>query len=376
MDRARDNAQSLQAIQGGTNDECAFQTLSKDPAISTVKEQRRYAALVPSNYPRAWRVNSIQQPAPIVALCERRHKETAICGRRGCASLDELAVYDRRRWNGSAQVTSSLSTDQSPQRVNTNVTKASAPPFLPPERVKTPDGVPSWHGQRAPELSSRHIDTSVPGTRPFLRRLRIRSSRVFTHLFGGLDYEERTRERHWRPPTSGHATMRYEDLSSHPFARALLVTPSSNAPGPDSCDDRQYQEANTHSAVRSGGQAVEQAQAPLATVVRYNVKSDSVISPSQRALYSANGNAIPVSPRRAFLHTRAAEASRSVSLPKWQFHRARDQDSNRGAGQGPCTPDSTVDLIRQFPTPPMLAHHDERNCPSGLASLSASNALG
>ncbi|KAK5119769.1 hypothetical protein LTR85_007345 [Meristemomyces frigidus] len=79
------------------------------------------------------------------------------------------------------------------------------------------------------------------------------------------------------------------------------------------------------------------------------------LSPSQRALGRAGGNAIPVSPERAVRTTSAARADRTASLPRSQqvtspaFCQATEMERSQSALNGTTR---TVELIERFPLPP------------------------
>ena len=87
-----------------------------------------------------------QTSVAVGALRPRQLTATASIHRRLCFSLDEKALFNLHhpQYSSSASQQQS-SSDQSPQRM---VMEPVKPPFEPPERVRTPDGVPSWPGVR------------------------------------------------------------------------------------------------------------------------------------------------------------------------------------------------------------------------------------
>jgi len=90
--------------------------------------------------------NYTTQTSVAVGVARPRQLATPGIHRRLCFSLDEKALFDLHhpQYSSSASRQRS-SSEQSPQRM---VMEPVKPPFEPPERVRTPDGVPSWPGVR------------------------------------------------------------------------------------------------------------------------------------------------------------------------------------------------------------------------------------
>lgn len=311
--------------------------------------------------------DGLRQPASITVLRERKTKEDAYSGwRRQCVSLDETTNDSRQQWLRHLQTTSNACTDQSPQRVHVCVLEPATPPFLPPERVKTPDGIPSWRGQRVPQVLHRYANSEATGTVPRFRRLLRRSSRVFSHIFGVPDQAPQQRQRLWRPPDSGHATTRYESLNSHPFVRTAMIGVPSDAPAQEDSGGQRSQRKQRHLGVASVRSAGEQTRA--------SYPPGTSRTPSQRALRSASGNAYPVSPHRAECCARAAQIARSVSLPKRHIPRNMNDQDDRDTRQDPCASVRTAELIQQFPAPPTFIDRVQREWWASQPQLSSSNA--
>lgn len=142
--------------------------------------------------------------------------------RRLCFSLDEKALFDLHHPQYSSNASQKQSSsEQSPQRMSLEPIK---PPFAPPERMKTPDGVPSWPGVME---SRAHGVQHGPGYRT-VRTNQRRLVRIFSRMLAPLGDNrnskrsrlrralglKRTRQEqrpmaHWRPPVSGHSTFRF-----------------------------------------------------------------------------------------------------------------------------------------------------------------------
>ena len=162
------------------------------------------------------------------ALRPRQLAATAGIHRRLCFSLDEKALLDSHNAQYSSQQQSS--SEQSPQRAAMEPIK---PPFAPPERVRTPEGVPSWpgvvetsaytrqqqqrgHAQGAKKkrlagtwskLKARFQDRDRSSREAEGRGMRIRRAMSFRR--SRREEQQRTFTP-WRPPMSGHSTFRFE----------------------------------------------------------------------------------------------------------------------------------------------------------------------
>jgi hypothetical protein len=167
-----------------------------------------------------------------VAVGAVRPRQLAATGgihRRLCFSLDEKALFDLHNAQYSSTTSQQQSSsDQSPQRMATEPIK---PPFAPPERVRTPDGVPSWPGvveisaytrqqqQRGHTQEARKKRRGTWSRMEAKFRIRDRNSREDEsrgkRIRRALSFRQRRQEEPrtftpWRPPMSGHSTFRFE----------------------------------------------------------------------------------------------------------------------------------------------------------------------
>ncbi|KAK3707575.1 hypothetical protein LTR37_012070 [Vermiconidia calcicola] len=352
--------------------------------LFTITEQKSVATLatVPSNLTFQRRILSLQHPASTAALSGSGRKDDhhGSVRRRQCVSLDETAIQKLHQPKEPSQATSSglqSLASQSPQRPATQLPQPVQPPFEPPERVKTPEGVPSWRGQvSAPGQASSA--SSTPGL--LFRQLRARSSRVFRQIFGLPPQHGPPPIRIWRPPVSGHSTLRYGELETHPFAAGYA---EANAGQSTNGDIRQ---APGPELIAQGGLSIASLPNGLG-VTKFRPQNQDhtqedrfcnssiahrILSPSQRALQAATGNVIPVSPQRAQrVQAVASNPSRSVSVPNASL-RAIQTPTARAEGNGlPAAENGTmrtIELIEQFPVPPNLTAEASRG--SGAARTS------
>lgn len=152
-----------------------------------------------------------------------QHLQIAGAGihRRLCFSLDEKALFDLHhpQYSSTAsQQQCSTFSEQSP------AFEAIKPPFAPPERVKTPDGVPSWPGVMETCTHSEQHSRERRTGRTSQRRLVRMFSRIFEHrrdnrnskrsrISRALGLKRPRQEQRsfaqWRPPMSGHSTFRF-----------------------------------------------------------------------------------------------------------------------------------------------------------------------
>ena len=316
---------------------------------------------VPSNCIFQRRIVSLQQPASSTTLAtQRKQVDNEVNRRRQCVSLDEGAIQSLHKPKATSQATSSAllsSTEQSPQR---SLPQPVQPSFEPPERVKTPEGVPSWRGEVGTALANRS-PTPPPPTSSLLRLLRARSSQALRTVFG-ISKHGSAQSRTWRPPVSGHTTQRYGELETHPFASAPVaeLEGSSVVRGGDELNlqtqehdqtawpltPHQLQGRNAvldHSDWKDGNNGQQRIQ--------------RVLSPSQRALQAANGNAVLVTPRRARMQAEASNSYRSVSVPNGQLRSPHSTTAIDGRPQSiPNGTLRTIELIEQFPAPPASNH--------------------
>lgn len=171
-----------------------------------------------------------QTSVAVGALQPRQLAATAGIHRRLCFSLDEKALFDLHNAQYSSSTSQQQSSsDQSPQRTALEPVK---PPFAPPERVRTPDGVPSWpgvvetsaytrqHQQRGHTQEARKKRRGGTWSKMKAKLLnRDRNKREDEgrgrRIRRALSFRQRRQEEPrtftpWRPPTSGHSTFRFD----------------------------------------------------------------------------------------------------------------------------------------------------------------------
>lgn len=312
--------------------------------------------------------------------------------RRTCYSLDEKALFDLHHHQRSSTIS-----QQPTSWPQFTATEPTEPPFPPPKRTSTPDGVPSWPGltQRQPtqpELPGNIIRRSHKKIRQAvakaLGRHQMNRNGKRARLCRSMGFElHRAAPRPvapWRPPMSGHSTFRFGALESHPFNQAA---PSRIRVGGTSGARRLSKGSspvpNNSSNHRSHGDRMnaqsfhfqappEEDETPLleghnnARQDRTTSSNDSVVvSPSARALAALSDLPLPVSTARVEAQT----ARRSSSIP-----RSRLQSPAFGAGsqRRSTYPNSTVkttDLIEAFPEPPLSKALRPVSAPTGRLSL-------
>ena len=326
--------------------------------MSTITEQDSLTTLRPvgSGWKLQGRVISLQHPASVAALkISKKEHGTSVGRRRQCISLDEndiSHVRSRKRLlhSSSAQVPSS-SSDTSAHLPAYHAPKAVRPPFHPPERVKTPDGIPTWRGQQLTAAAAQQL-TPRPNNASLLQQLRFRGSRVFRHVFGPPGSWTAIQARPWRPPVSGHSLPRFAELELHPFSSAsALHVAETGAQDVDNGLNGSPEQHHTEHATQPG------MKANLDVVWTSDRR---VLSPSQRALYAANGNAVPVSATRARRCSQASNTSRSICASE---NRIRSPILDHGLDSSnpiDTLTMRTVDLIEQFPAPPVSQIEDAR----------------
>jgi hypothetical protein len=171
-----------------------------------------------------------QTPVAVGVARPRQLAATTGIHRRLCFSLDEKALFDLHHPQYSSTTSQQQSSlEQSLQRMSFEPIK---PPFAPPERVRTPDGIPSWPG--VTETSAYTQQQLSEQTQDWRRKRRGTWSRMkakFRHQNGrdnnrksesrrtrirrALSFHKRPREQPrtftpWRPPMSGHSTFRFD----------------------------------------------------------------------------------------------------------------------------------------------------------------------
>jgi hypothetical protein len=331
-------------------------------------------------------------------LGRRSQLETTGIHRRLCFSLDEKALFDlhnRHQYSSTttSQQRSSGPSDQEPQRT---APEPIEPPYAPPKRTRTPDGVPSWPGpllslQQQQQRNANQQQEKRRGN--FMRRSSKRLARFFAkivddrpgtrnggvrRIFGLKRYREEPPRAvpRWRPPISGHSTFRFDSLEAHPFSGPSL-SDEPYAGGPvtgfrrrrkvfsSSLLDSQRSESEDLADLRSThGFRVklprrrEEAIPPLGSRLAATGPSRSsgsgsdtsvIISPSVRALAAIRDLPLPVSQEQVEAETRR----RSSSIPR---SRVRSPVNGASGSQRrfsyPTSTMRTVDLLEAFPEPP------------------------
>lgn len=349
--------------------------------LCAITEQKSVATLhtVPSNSRFQKRVTILQHPASSVALGVRwQEKGAKGTQHRRCFSLDENTIYKFHHQRSTSQATSNgllSSLEELGQDRFNQIAKPVKPPYSPPERVQTPEGVPSWRGEVTVQPHGPHTPTSATGL--FFHQLRARGSRLFRSVVRSSPGPVQPPVRTWRPPASGHVTQRYGGLEAHPFSSAPVADTGRRLF--ESLENDREQDQQEHTRLSRSYTAphahprIVQARSPKRENARFErnniIGYCRALSPSERALQSVSGNAVPVSPHRAQSQVEASTAPRSVSLPINQV------SSRPWAGTGGSRLQSgangttrTIDLIEQFPTPP-IAVPGKRNMSSGHLSL-------
>jgi hypothetical protein len=346
--------------------------------LVTISEQKSIATIqpVPLTLTFNKRIASLQQPASSLTL--RKEAEGGWSRRRQCVSLDENAIHRHQKKDNESTFGIS-SSEQSPQRPAKETLEPAQPPFPPPERVKTPEGVPSWRGQVF--RVGRNEGIPVDSTRqPLLRQLRARSSQLLRRVLGDSRIQLPSQQRTFRPPPSGHG----DRIGTHPFhtapvaiqgdpARDLRHT-RSGLKGPacsiQQSGSRPYSYEYPTNPVPSDSNTQDTDEESTPSALRH------VQSPSERALHAASGNAIPISPLRAHKLAKSLKAGRTISTPK-------SRQSTVGPSVAQSVPShsaqngtmSTMELIQQFPAPPSrsvtLVTPDDRI--NGIARPSSSS---
>lgn len=301
---------------------------------------------------------SPQQPASTATL--REEADFGANRRRQCISLDENAIQ-RCYGRGDGSQGALSSGEHSPQRRFEQFLEPGQPPFPPPERVKTPEGIPTWRGEILTTVGSR-VSPVTSTTHTLFRQLRARSSQVLGQIFGGQSARRTPQSRTWRPPVSGQRWQTFGRLESHPFTTAPVAS-SSN----DSFREVQQNEDQKSPVLhtRRRVQRIREGNVPMDEIETLQerhvshtecdntVTSARVQSPSQRALQAVSGNAILVPPQRARKYAQASNSARSISMPS--AHASQVNTRNTSSSRPLSTPNGTMnttELIQQFPQPP------------------------
>lgn len=302
-------------------------------------------------------------PEPLPARTRQRANPStkAVLQFRQCMSLDEQALYAHHplsEASGATSISFLLATDDPDGQESYSSVKPIQPLYQPPERVKTPEGVPTWRGEvsgRPPSLNLRPATTSLFNQ---LREFR----RVLRRCFGRVPLEETRPVRRWRPPVSGHGIIGCGN-EMHPLvaAAAARFTPfmmTSRGTVGGSRGSRHCRTDNSLDEEGSGDtlmrhQRNEQRRRIDVSLAGPTRSHD--FTPSQRALRRTSGNPIPVSPGRAHSYTDASNTFRSVSMPSGIQSRGVSRDTSAQGGIDGST--RTIDIIHAFPCPPEPREH-------------------
>lgn len=259
---------------------------------------------------------------------------TASSGKLRAASVDDTVLYMTR--HGLSRNTQASSERDIPSSREDPV-QPWQPPFVPPHRVKTPDGVPHWP-----------VDTRISFTRRMARTLSSATSMSPSEgvrlILRTLSSEIRSRRGPqpsiWRPPTSGHSTYRYDQPSRHPF------------------NSVRREEVIRHEDVSQN--EIQARPIPEPTLLerqsldrRCRSKSANA-SHAQRALGAIDGNAIPINPART-VRARSVSMPRRLTTPEINSTSILPtQDtvqSSQSTAVYPSDTLRTIDMIGSFPSP-------------------------
>lgn len=260
---------------------------------------------------------------------------TASSGKPKATSVDDTVLYTSRR--GLSRVTQTSSSLDVPSP-GADPVHPWQPPFVPPHRVKTPEGVPHWPAKArvsfvrtmARTLSTATSLSPVEGTRFVLKTLR-----------GEVRLRRRPQPLSWRPPVSGHSTYHYDQPFQHPLNSvqfAEVISPDHDRP-----DDTQTP------------LIPEPTLAERQSLDRRCRSRSASASLARRALGAIDGNAIPVNPARAI-------RARSVSIPhnlrisevgsSTRSHTQNQMQTDQSTRAYPPDTLRTIDMIESFPSPP------------------------
>lgn len=260
---------------------------------------------------------------------------TASSGKLKAASVDDTVLYMTR--NGTSRNTQASSSLDVPSSREDPV-RPWQPPFVPPHRVRTPDGVPHWP-----------VNTRISFTRRLARTLS--SSTSLSPREGArlilrtLSSEIRSRRGPqptiWRPPTSGHSTHRYDQPSRHPLNSVRLAEVFRYE------DDRQDE---TQAQLIPEPTLIERQ-----SLDRRCRSGSANASHAQRALGAIDGNAIPINPARA-IRARSVSMPQRFTIPKTDSTLIPPTQDTEQSGQSTAAYPSdtlrTIDMIESFPSPP------------------------
>jgi len=215
------------------------------------------------------------------------------------------------------------------------------PPFKPPFRRTTPEGVRRWpaddvSASRQSQIQDRSLTSRA---RTILHDRKALRRRVSGFIRRGLWTYQQPGTRPWRPPASAQSTAGTTDLARHPF-QAAMIAPI-------------YQNSRAQENQRTDGASSEATQMPMANLSRRRNDSSS----AQRALEAVSGNTLPARPLPTF---KAHKVPRKATVPKRRLKRkAVSPLPSPVAVRTPLACDEyssdtlrTLDLIERFPRPP------------------------
>lgn len=196
---------------GSVSSDCGLRDRSGGTRLCTITEQKSIQTLktIPSVWTFQRRLASLEPP-----LCQDRTQPPTGQRRRRFSADD---ILTRVLGNSSADL------PETPRKAE--------PLFEPPFRRKTPPGYPRWPGENNTLDGTGQSHFGWPSLMQWLRSHGPNRSPLDGQQQRRLQEEfarhrRRPNGQRWRPPRSAHATHRFADLSSHPFASA----PSSHVP--------------------------------------------------------------------------------------------------------------------------------------------------
>lgn len=269
---------------------------------------------------------------------------TTSSGKLKAASVDDTVLYMTRN-NLSRNTHASSSLDLPSSREDP--VQPWQPPFVPPHRVKTPDGVPRWPVNARVSFTRRMAETLSSATS-------LSPSEGVRLILRTLSNEIRLRREPqppiWRPPTSAHSTYRYDQPSRHPLNSVRLAEVIRHG------DDR-------HDETRA--QSIPEPTVMERQSLDRRCRSKSAnASHAQRALGAIDGNAIPVNPARA-IRARSISMPQRLTVPEANLTSTPPTQGIVQSGQSTAAyPSDTlraVDMIESFPSPPSRPPSNRRD---------------
>lgn len=256
-------------------------------------------------------------------------------GKLKAASVDDTVLYmSRHGLSRNTQASSSLDIPSSRE----DPVQPWQPPFVPPQRVKTPDGVPHWPLTARVSFARRMARTLSSATSLSPREGVIL---IFRAVTGEFRSRRRPQPPNWRPPVSGHSTYRYDQSSRHPLNSVRLAEITRDE------DDRQDE---------TQAQMIPEPTLMERQSLDRRCRSKSAnASHAQRALGAIDGNAIPINPARA-IRARSVSVPQRLTVPQADSTSTPPTQNTVQPGQSttayPSDTLRTIDMIESFPSPP------------------------